>query len=192
MRGIAAIGLVCALGLSAGAGAADTAPAADMPAFELHNWDGRTIDNASFEGVTTIVAYTYAKCIIACPMLTFLLRELDRDLEHPPGVRYLHISVNPEDDSAEEILLHFGKHDLDPVADPRWLFVNGPAHGITRLLDEADIDVSFDYVKEGKLIEHTIQVLVVGPDGKTLATFDTYHWNDEEMRHALRHAIETD
>ena len=40
------------------------------------------------------------------------------------------------------------------------------------------------------LIEHTIRVLVVGPDGRTIASFDTYNWEQEEMLHALRTTLE--
>ena len=46
-----------------------------LPSFEFENYDGRVLTNASFEGKTTIVVPTYAKCIFACPMVTFLLTQ---------------------------------------------------------------------------------------------------------------------
>jgi protein SCO1/2 len=161
-----------------------------LPSFELTNWDGRQVTDAWLEGKTTIVVFTYAKCVFACPMITFLLRDLDQELASPRDLRYLHISVNPTEDTAAEILLHFEKHEIDPEQDTRWLFLNGPEEGILGLLTEAGIEVTRKPVRGGMLIEHTIQVLVVGPDGSTIASFDTYNWETEEMLDALRTTLD--
>jgi cytochrome oxidase Cu insertion factor (SCO1/SenC/PrrC family) len=166
-------------------------PAQTLPSFDLENWDGGAFSTASFEGRTTILTYTFAKCIFACPMITFLLKELDEDLGSPAELRYLHISVNPSEDTGEEILAHFLKHDIDPREDPRWLFLNGPEPGIAQLLREAGIEVRHTEVEGGIVTEHTIQVLVVGPDGSPVAAFDTYYWEEEVMADALRSALES-
>jgi protein SCO1/2 len=166
-------------------------PAQTLPPFDLENWDGTSVSTASLRGKTTIVTYTFAKCVFACPMITFLLKELDQEIGNPAELRYLHISVNPAEDTGEEILTHFLKHDIDPREDPRWLFLNGPEAGITQLLAEVGIEVQRKEVEGGFVIEHTIQVLVVDPDGSTVAAFDTYHWQEEEMADALRWALES-
>ncbi len=165
--------------------AAVVCSAQELPEFELRNWDGVEVSNVSLEGATTIIAFTYAKCILACPMITFQLGDLDRQLDSPPGIRYLHISVNPTDDTAEEILLHFAKHDIDPRQDPRWMFVNGPQSALSEMLEELAIEVERTPVEGGYLIDHTILVLVVGPDGRTLKSFETYHWDQEELLDVL-------
>ena len=162
-------------------GGAMVCPAQELPEFELRNWDGVEVSNVSLEGATTIVAFTYAKCIFACPMITFQLGDLDRELESPPGIRYLHVSVNPAEDTAEEILLHFAKHDIDPRQDSRWMFVNGPQPALAEMLADLGIEVERTPVEGGYLIEHTILVLVVGPDGRTLRSYETYNWDQEEL-----------
>jgi len=173
-------------------GVASLARADRLPGFAFENWDGRAITNESFEGKTTIVVPTFAKCIFACPMVTFFLTELDQELGAPRDVQYLHISVNPQDDTAEEIRLHFEKHGIDPEADPRWLFANGPGDEIEKFLAETGIDVTRTPVEDGIVTEHTIRVFVVGPDGETVKTFDTYFWDMKEMVHAVRFTHETD
>jgi cytochrome oxidase Cu insertion factor (SCO1/SenC/PrrC family) len=167
--------------------AADTEP---LPAFALENFDGRTFSNASLAGKTTIVVPTYAKCVFACPMITFFLTELDEELGSPASIQYAHVSVQPSEDTATEILDHFEEHGIDSNHDPRWLFINGPEHEVLRFLDDTGVDVKRTQLEEGVLIEHTIRVFVVGPNGETTAAFDTYFWDKEEMRHALRYAIE--
>ncbi len=181
--------LVIALGLVLTAGPAPLLAAgspAPLPPFELDNWDGRTFSGASLEGKTTLVAFTYAKCVYACPMITFRLKDLDREMGSPQDVSYLHVSVNPAADTRREILKHFKKHEIDPRKDPRWLFLNGPEDRIGKLLAELEIEVERKRIKGGELIEHTILVLVMAPDGRPVAEFDTYHWDPEEMDHALR------
>ncbi len=177
-----------ALALLLGGGAdADAKP---FPAFALENYDGRPFSNASFAGKTTIVIPTYAKCIFACPMITFFLTELDRELGSPANIQYAHVSVQPTEDTADEILEHFKDHGIDTEHDSRWLFINGPEEEVLTFLTDTDVHVKRTQVEDGVLIEHTIRLFVVGPHGETLAKFDTYFWDREEMLHALRHAIE--
>ena len=163
---------------------------ASFPAFALRNFDGREISSASLEGSTVAIVPTYAKCIFACPMVTFFLTELDKKLGSPENVRYLHVSVQPEEDTAAEILDHFEEHGIDAEGDRRWLFANGPPGAIQDLLEELGVEVTRTRVAEGVLIEHTIRVFVVGPRGQTLRTFDTYFWDEQEMHHALRYELD--
>ncbi len=168
-------------------GAGDGEP---FPSFALENFDGRSFSNKSFTGKTTIVVPTYAKCIFACPMITFFLTELDKELGAPANLQYVHVSVQPSEDTAEEILEHFEEHSIDATADPRWMFINGPDSEVAEFLSDADVQVTRTQVDEGVLIEHTTRIFVVGPQGETLATFDSYFWDKKEMHHALRYAIE--
>lgn len=200
---IAVLAVVCTLLLGAGR----LKDGERLPRFVFENWDGAIVTNESFLGRTTIVVPTFAKCVFACPMVTFLLTELDKELGAPEKIRYLHVSVNPRDDTAEEIMSHFRKHDIEPAIDRRWLFVNAPEENIQEFLDDIGVEVSRRAIEDatanlepkgaeetapmsGILTEHTIRVFVVGPDGDILASFDTYFWNDKEMRHALRFSIE--
>jgi len=161
-----------------------------FPSFALENYDGQPFSNASFEGKTTIVIPTYAKCIFACPMITFFLTELDEELGSPANIQYAHVSVQPMEDTADEIVEHFQDHGIDTGRDPRWLFINGPEEEVLTFLNDTDVRVKRTQVEDGVVIEHTIRLFVVGPNGETLAKFDTYFWDREEMLHALRHAIE--
>jgi cytochrome oxidase Cu insertion factor (SCO1/SenC/PrrC family) len=167
------------------------APSSDrLPAFVLENYDGRPITLETLAGTTTLVVPTYAKCVAACPVVTFFLQQLDDALGAPAHVRYLLVSVQPTEDTRAEIVSHFEKHEIDPAADPRWLFANGPTGPIDRFLAEAGIDVERTPVEGGFLVDHTIRVWVVGASGSIAATFDTYFWDDEEMHRAMRDATD--
>jgi len=164
--------------------------ASELPPFEFENFDGRVVTNAAFEDKTTIVIPTYAKCIFACPLITSRLTQLDDALGEPSDLQYLHVSIQPEEDTADEILSHFDDHEIDVARDPRWLFVNAPGDGIRRFLDQTGIEITRTPVDGGVVIEHTIRGWVVGPDGRTVTTFDTYFWNEKEMRDAIHDSRE--
>lgn len=156
-----------------------------VPQFSLVNFDGRRVSLDSLGGRTTILAFTYAKCVVACPMITFQLRELDHALGSPPDISYLHISVNPTEDTPDEIADHFARHDIDPELDPRWLFLGGAEEEVASVLDAYGIEVQKTRVEEGTLIEHTIRVLVIDPEGRQAASFDTFNWEEKGMYDAI-------
>jgi len=156
-----------------------------VPPFALTNWDGRPVSTESLRGRTTILVFTFAKCVFACPMVTFQLKALDEELGSPTGLSYLHVSVNPAGDTRSEILSHFRKHDIDPHRDPRWLFATGSEAQTAAVLSAYGIRVQRTSTPQGELIEPTIKVVVIDPQGRLAATFDSYQWNREEMRHAL-------
>ena len=91
-----------------------SAPEERLPSFAFENYDGRSITAKTLEGRTTIVVPTYAKCVAACPVVTFFLDELDRTLGSPEHLQFLLISVQPEADTRPEILSHFKNHEIDP------------------------------------------------------------------------------
>jgi protein SCO1/2 len=156
-----------------------------VPSFSLVNWDGRRISPESLRGKRTVIAFTYAKCELACPLITTQLKTLDESIGSPPDVAYLHISVNPAEDTAEEIRRHFADHGIDPEKDTRWLFARGKERDIDDLLSRFEISVQKKPVGESFLIDHTIRVWVMGADGRLVARFDTYVWDEREMTNAL-------
>jgi protein SCO1/2 len=165
--------------------AGSVAQAASPPSFELSNWDGRRVSTDSLKGTRTILAFTYAKCIDSCPMLTFQLKSLDDDLGSPADINYVHVSVNPSQDTPEEIVQHFAKHDIDPRRDPRWVFLAGDENAVAAVLEDYGIEVTRTPIEGGDRIEHTIKVLVINAAGETVVTFDSYHWDEKRMKNAL-------
>ena len=182
-RGIAvALVTMVAAGWLGVAGAAAPPP---IPPFALPNFDGRVVTSDALLGKRAILVFTYAKCVVGCPTVTFRLKGLDAELGHPPDLRVVLISVNPTVDTAAEVLRHFHTCDIDPKRDPRWLFLGGTRQQVAPVLAEYGITVKHTQTPLGDLIKHTIKVVVVGPDGRPTATFSTYQWDPEEMRHAL-------
>jgi len=158
---------------------------ATIPAFVLPNWDGRVVSSDALRGSTAILVFTYAKCVVGCPTVTFQLKGLDEELGHPPDLRFVLLSVNPTADTPAGVLGHFRTCAIDPERDPRWLFLGGTEAQVAPVLAAYGIQVKRTPTPLGELVEHTLKVVVVDPAGRPVATFATYQWDPEEMRHAL-------
>ncbi len=163
-----------------------TVQAEGLPRFAFQNYDDQLVTNQTLIGKVTVVVPTYAKCVFACPMITSRLIELDGKLQSPETIQYLHISIQPEEDTAEEILSHFSDHAIDVNQDSRWLFANGPKEQIETFLAEIGIEITRTSVDQGVLIEHTTRVYVVDQNGAIAAVFETYFWDDQEMTNVLQ------
>ncbi len=163
-----------------------TVQAEGLPRFTFTNYDGQVVSNHTLVGKVTVVVPTYAKCVFACPMITSRLIELDGKLQNPETIQYLHVSIQPEEDTTEEILSHFSDHAIEANQDSRWLFANGPKKQIENFLEEIGIEITRTTVDQGVLIEHTTRVYVVDQDGAIAAVFGTYYWDDEEMESVLQ------
>lgn len=159
-----------------------------LPPFALSNWDGRVITPDSLVGRRAIVVFTYAKCVFGCPMITYQLQELDDSLGHPEDLTFLHISVNPDLDTPEELMKHFEKHGIDPKADRRWMFLSGPEEKTPSVLAAYGIAVKRTPFEGDVIVEPTPLVFVVDVKGRISSVFNTYQWDEEEMHHALRSA----
>ncbi len=178
-RGVALVVVMVGSGLAVPLGATP------LPPFTLSNWDGRPVTRETLRGHRTILVFTYAKCVVGCPTVTFQLKGLDEELGHPADLCFVLVTVNPTVDTPEEILRHFRTCDIDPRQDPRWLFLGGTPAQVARVLDAYGIEVRHEPTPLGDMIRHTIKVVVADRAGEIVTTFHSYHWDPEEMRHAL-------
>ena len=176
--------LLVLLGLAAGGEEEKRAPS-----FQLTNWDGQQVTLDSLAGKAAIVVFTYARCVYACPMVTGLLRDLDRSMGSPADLRFVHISVTPAEDTAEEVRNHFRKFGIDPERDRRWLFLTGPDEDVASVLRDYGIEVERTPLGDGVLIQHTLRVLVLNRTGEVAETFSTYVWDEKRMKNALSRSL---
>jgi len=169
-------------------GKTDTPAGAPFPPVRLTGPDGTAV-TLPIAGKASIVAYTSARCVYGCPLVTQYLKELDVELGRPDDLRYVHVSVNPAGDTPGEIRKHFRKFGIDAGRDTRWLFLAGPPDATDALLADRGIEVRRRQLPEGELIEHTIRVDVVDRRGRVSDSFDTYLWDKEKMHGAVRRAL---
>lgn len=136
--------------------------------FRLDNWDGRAISLGELKGKTVLLTFTYANCSVRCPIITGRLYGLDKGMNSPRDVVYLHVSLDPDKDTPELRKQYFTLYRIDPVKDKRWLFVSGRKDEITKLLGFYGITakkVLDRNLPEGYYLDFTQKVVVIGRDG---------------------------
>ncbi len=108
------------------------------------------------KGKTTVVDFVFTSCPSVCPTLTTKMAELVDRTNDDDGIRYLSISVDPENDTPEKMRAFLAKYGKD---SPRWTFATG-ARDVVESTVIAGFKMRMDRDKAGTLAhgEHFVVV----------------------------------
>ena len=151
--------------------------------FSLVNWDGKTVTMDSLRGKVVIVAFSYAYCSVRCPIITGRLAVFDEIMKAPRDVVYLHVGIDPENDTLLNRKKYFNLYGLDPETDTRWLFVSGQRGELTRVREFYGIKLErFEekMLPEGYYIEYTPKIVVIDKQGSVRYETD-FNFMEEKL-----------
>lgn len=165
-------GLVILL-LALGAGAHLAAMAA-APSFSssslagLTDTQGRKLPADPYPGKYRIVLFGFTSCADVCPLTLLALKEAMEQLGgNAAQVVPVFISVDPERDQSENLARYVRAFDsrIQGLTGPRPVLEKvAAAHGI--FFEKRWVDVSNNVY----VFDHTASVLLIGPDGRLIAT----------------------
>ncbi|GMQ79723.1 MAG: hypothetical protein BMS9Abin03_155 [Thermodesulfobacteriota bacterium] len=150
--------------------------------FNLKNFDGRTITLQDLKGRVVVLTFSYAFCSARCPIISGRLYALDNLLENYQDVVYLHVSVDPDMDTAENRRKYFNLYGIDAVKDSRWMFVSGPKDELSKLWKFYGINtekIESKDLPEGYYINYTQKVVIIGKSGLIEHNTDFYFAEDK-------------
>lgn len=101
--------------------------------FSLNNWDGRTVSLKDLKGKVVVLTFSYAYCSARCPIITGRLYYLDKTMNAPGDVVYLHMSVDPDNDTPERRKKYFNLYGIDATKDGRWMFLSGQKNKMSEI-----------------------------------------------------------
>ncbi len=93
-----------------------------LPAFQLVDEHGRRFDSADMRGKVWVVDFIFTSCPVICPSLTKKMAELVQKTESDSDIRFLSVSVDPENDTPAKLTSFVEKFG---VVSPRWSLVTG-------------------------------------------------------------------
>ncbi len=93
-----------------------------LPSFVLVDQHGDRFDSAAMRGKVWIVDFIFTTCPTICPELTKRMSDLVAATEGDADVRFLSISVDPENDTPPKLASFVEKNG---VPSPRWSLVTG-------------------------------------------------------------------
>jgi len=151
--------------------------------FSLVNWDGETVTMDSLRGKVVILAFSYAYCSARCPIITGRLTVFDEIIKKPRDVVYLHVGIDPENDTPENRKKYFSLYGVDPETDKRWLFVSGRRGDLSRVWEFYGIKIErFEekMLPEGYYFEYTPKIVIIDKQGS--ARYETdFNFIEEEL-----------
>ena len=99
--------------------------------FQLMDSTGKWMGLQELKGKVWVADFVFTTCGGICPIMTKNMAELYKDFQESEDVRFVSISVNPEQDSPEALAEYAKKYEADPR---QWHFLTGPRDTITRLV----------------------------------------------------------
>lgn len=141
--------------------------------FQLQRADGGTLGNADLHGAWTLVFFGFTHCPDVCPTALATLREIEalkvsRKLALP--LKYLFVSVDPERDTPAvlaEYTTYFSPAIVAATASPA---------AIEKLArDVGVVFIKVPQVDADYTIDHSMQLLLIDPDGKLHAMWRPPH-----------------
>jgi len=160
-----------------------------IPDIELIDQDGKPFRLSDFKGKALLVTFIYTRCPLPefCPALSSLFAKVHENLAKTPAVyartHLLTISFDPKND-APNVLRTYGLgylHD-NPSGFAHWTFAAPGADELKKLAEAFGLL----YVEEADQISHSINIILIGPDGRV-----SKYWSEttaKELEEALRAA----
>ena len=166
-------------------------PGERVPNMAFVNQDGRTIHLSDFAGKALLVTFIYTRCPMPnfCPRLSSQFAKIHDELKKSPGdyskTHLLTISFDPKYDTPP-VLRKYGLAYLDDDASgfSQWDFAS------TNPTDMARIAQAFglEYQEEDNQISHTMNIVLIGPDG-TVAKLWSTDWTWTELMESMQQTL---
>jgi protein SCO1 len=124
--------LVSGLLLASCSGRPELPRIAQVPAFELRDQDGASVNEEALRGQVWVANFMFTSCPDVCPILTAKMgRVRGRLVGDRVPVRIVSFTVDPETDTPEVLKQYASERSADY---PDWRFLTGPLDQIKRVI----------------------------------------------------------
>lgn len=161
-------------------------PAPNLP---LVNQDGKTIHLTDQRNRALLVTFIYTRCPLptACPLITSHFARVNKALLADPKVRaathLVSITLDPAFDTPA-VLRNYGLAYLnnDPAGFGHWEFAAAAPADLQRLA--AAFGLQYEW--QNNQIVHTMQTILIAPNGRVARTWSGSGWDPDEVAAATR------
>ncbi len=101
-----------------------------VPAFSMTDADGHAFKSAELLGTVWVADFIYTNCPAECPLMSYKMRSLEKQLPAGADLKLVSISVDPERDTPA-VLKEFAGHYGAPNKD--WIFLTGTPETIHQI-----------------------------------------------------------
>ncbi|MBL7999900.1 MAG: SCO family protein [Candidatus Kapabacteria bacterium] len=101
------------------------------PQFSGENFDGRTFTSTSLKGSVWIASFMFTTCGGVCPVMNGHQSALQNEYS-PKGVRFVSVSVDPDNDTREALTAYAATYGIAPGSDV-WYMLRMPIDSVRSL-----------------------------------------------------------
>lgn len=163
-----------------------------VPDVPLVNQDGRTVHLRDYRGRALLLTFIYTRCPMptACPLITSRFARVNRallaDAAAREGSHLLSISLDPEFDRPP-VLRRYGLAYMNDLAAgfAHWEFAATTADDLRRLAQSFGLE----YSVENNQITHTMETVLIAPDGTVARSWAGSGWSEDEVTAAVKSLV---
>jgi protein SCO1 len=136
-----------------------------------------------YKGNVMLVGYVYTHCPDICPMITYNMRDIQRELVDEENFMLVSISFDPARDTPEIMYDYANNYRLDQA---NWRLLTGNSEIINSALDELEIrtrktPTRFTDSGPQYFIDHTDKVTLIDGNGNIRSTYSGSEMNAERI-----------
>lgn len=169
-------------------------PGKEIPDFKLTNQDGKSISIKDFRGKALAITFIYTRCPLPnyCIKMSKNFSDLANLLVDQPDlkdkIRLLSISFDPKTDTPET-LKNYGLGYLGKGSKATdftiWQLATAPDKEMKEMADFFGFHYETDE-NDKTVINHSLQTVVIAPDGKIQKVFNGSDWTNDELLNSLK------
>ena len=153
--------------------------------YELIDQDGAEVQFPDdYSGNVMLVGYVYTHCPDICPMITYNMRDIQREISGEDKFMLVSLSFDPERDSPEILHEYAENYNLD---QQNWRFLTGNTREVDEALETLEIKTlksPTTFNEDGTqqyFIDHTDRVTLIDRNGNVRNTYVGSKMNQEQI-----------
>jgi protein SCO1/2 len=155
-----------------------------VPDFKMVNQSGQAIRLDQFRGKPLLLTFIYTRCPVPdfCLLMSNNFSEVLKQLQNRPAAfakaQLLSISIDPDYDTPA-VLHSYGERYVgktDPSFE-HWQFASGSAEQVRKVANFFGLSYND---KQGQIV-HTLQTVLIGPDGKVVKVYTGNQWKPAQV-----------
>lgn len=137
-----------------------------------------------FSGKVMLVGYVYTHCPDICPMITYNMRDVQRELEQHEDFVLVSVSFDPTRDTPTVLSNYANSYSINPK---NWRLLTGDKDEVDSLLEELEITTVKTPTRFTEddtpiyFIDHTDRVSLIDRDGRVRQSYLGSELNSKEV-----------
>ena len=146
-----------------------------IPDFSLTEQNGKQITEKDLLGKVWIADFVFTHCAGPCPLMSGIMKELQKKLEEESDIRLVSFSVDPERDTPQVLSEYAKRYQANPE---KWFFLTGDKTKIHQLsmqhfhLAVGDVPLE-DREARDQNVYHSTKFVLVDKQGKIRGYYST-------------------